>query len=890
MDFSDKRRDDRGMMRYAWMDVAEICRELETTPDGLGNVQGSVPSGRDRRDGVPGRPAHSFFFCLRRAFLSPFNIVLLLLGLFTLATDAFFPAGTEKNRAAAISLFAMIFASGLIRLAQELRAKNAVEKLRGLLKKEVTVKRNGKTIGIPADELLIGDCVCLAPGDRVPADIRLTKTKDLFLSQAALTGESALSRKDHAPLAPSSRIAEIDLPNLAFMATTVASGQGEGIVLANGDKTLYSQMAGTRRSAKYDHYRSGALSIAYVLLRFMAFLIPVVFLLLGVTKGRWGESFRFALSVSVGLIPELLPMVVTACLAKGSLEMSRKRTIVKDLNAMEGFGRMDVICMDKTGTLTHEKLLLEYYMDILGDENEEVLDMAYLNSFHQAGCRNLVDQAILACRTMSGREDHYRDLPALHGKVAVLPFDHDRKIASVILTGFNGSRRLVAKGDVARIVSRCTHVGYYGRRLPMGETARRDVGAIVDDMLQDGMKVLAVAIKDVDDTASLTDADEEGLTLIGYLAFFDAPKETARRSIEVLKKLHVIPKILTGDQKDVARSICRRVGIGVADILTGEQVESMDDRVLLERLDQTSLFAEMTPGQKARVTALLRSQGHAVGVLGDGFNDIPAFEEGHVAISVDSAVDAAKDTSDIVLLEKDLGVLGKGIIEGRKTFVNILKYVKITASSNFGNILSIVCASAFLPFLPMTAVQILLLNLLYDSLCLFLPWDHVDPEETQVPKEWSGKTLGRFMLWFGPISSIFDIATFLFLYFVLCPAACGGSAYPELASPALQERFVSLFQTGWFLESMWTQVLILHFLRTPRIPFLQSRPSLPFIIITLFGVIVFTALTFTGGAALVGLTRLPTVYFAFLGAIVLSYMAFTTIAKSCYQRIFHELI
>ena len=424
----------------------------------------------------------------------------------------------------------------------------------------------------------------------------------------------------------------------------------------------------------------------------------------------------------------------------------------------------------------------------------------------------------------------------------------------------------------------------------MEKNGTQSVASVVDEMLQDGMKVIAVARKKIEKQDQIIPADEKDMVLIGYLAFFDAPKKTAKTSVDALKRLKVTPKILTGDQADVAVSICRRVGIPSENILTGGGLDQMTDDELSKTVEKIHVFAELTPGQKVRLVSALRQNGHTVGFLGDGINDIPALCESNVGISVDTAVDAAKDAADVVLLQKDLGVLEQGILEGRKTFTNMLKYIKITASSNFGNIFSIVCASAFLPFLPMTSLQILLLNLLYDVLCIILPWDNVDEEETLSPRDWSGKTLGRFMLFFGPISSLFDIVTFLFLYYVLCPMLCGGATYLNLADPVMQSQYVALFQTGWFLESMWTQVLILHFLRTRKIPFVQSSPSVPVICTTIAGIIVFTGITFTRSAAVFGLTRLPIRYFGFLFAVALLYMLLTTVVKTSYQKKYHELI
>lgn len=875
--------------KYAYREVSQIYQELGVSQDGLAQSQVSVMREKYGVNSFSKKKTDTMLRRLRRAFINPFNSILFVLGMISLATDVILASDIVRNATTAIIIFSMILISGAIRLIQEIRAKNASKQLSRLIHESITVRREGEMKEIPAEELVVGDIVLLSAGDRVPADIRLTKVSDLFLSQAAITGESAILEKNAQALSYSNPESLTQLENLAFMATTVISGKGEGIVLAVGKDTFYGSFT-KEDSDEKQSFQEGANSIAWVMLRFIAVLIPVVFILLKITGGKWLESFAFALSVAVGLMPEMLPMVITACLARGSLSMSRKQTIIKDINAMQGFGSMDVLCMDKTGTLTNESILLEYYMDVLGNESGKVLDFAFLNSSYHSGVCNPIDNAILACQTMPGQEQHFTDLLTWYQKEDEIPFDYSRKFVSTLVTDKKGESQIIVKGNISQIVARCSHVEFRGEILPIEKDGMPSVASVVDDMLQDGMKVIAVARKKIEKQNQIIPADEKDMILMGYLAFFDAPKKTARTSVEALKRLKVTPKILTGDQADVAASICRRVGIPSEVILTGAVLDQMTDDELSKTVEKIHVFAELTPGQKVRIVSALRLNGHTVGFLGDGINDIPALCEANVGISVDTAVDAAKDAADVVLLQKDLGVLEQGILEGRKTFTNMLKYIKITASSNFGNIFSIVCASAFLPFLPMTSLQILLLNLLYDVLCIILPWDNVDEEETLSPKDWSGKTLGQFMLFFGPISSLFDIVTFLFLYYILCPMLCGGVTYLNIADAAMQSQYVALFQTGWFLESMWTQVLILHFLRTRKIPFVQSSPSVPVICTTFAGIIAFTAITFTRSAAVFGLTKLPAGYFLFLFAAALSYMLLTTVVKVSYQKKYHELI
>ncbi len=875
--------------KYAYREVAQIYQELEISQDGLTQSQVEIMREKYGVNSFSGRKTDTMLRRLRRAFINPFNSILFILGIISLATDVILASNFARNATTAIIIFSMILISGTIRLIQEIRARNASKQLNRLIHESITVRREGEIKEIPAEELVVGDVVLLSAGDRVPADIRLTKVSDLFISQAAITGESAILEKSAQVLSYSNPESLTHLENITFMATTVISGKGEGIVLAVGKDTLYGSFA-KEDSDEKQSFQQGANSIAWVMLRFIAVLIPIVFILLKITGGKWLESFAFALSVAVGLMPEMLPMVITACLARGSLSMSRKQTIIKDINAMQGFGSMDVLCMDKTGTLTNESILLEYYMDVLGNESDKVLDLAFLNSAYHSGVCNPIDNAILACQTMPGHEEHFAELLTQYQKEDEIPFDYSRKVVSTLVKDKNGERQLIMKGNISQIVARCSHIEFHGEILPMEKDKMQSVASVVDEMLQDGMKVIAVARAKVEKQNQIMLSDEKNMILMGYLAFFDAPKKTAKTSVEALKRRKVTPKILTGDQADVAASICRRVGIPSEIILTGAKLDQMTDKELSKTVEEVHVFAELTPGQKVRLVSALRQNGHTVGFLGDGINDIPALCESNVGISVDTAVDAAKDAADVVLLQKDLGVLEQGILEGRKTFTNMLKYIKITASSNFGNILSIVCASAFLPFLPMTSLQILLLNLLYDVLCIILPWDNVDEEETLSPRDWSGKTLGRFMLCFGPISSLFDIATFLFLYYVLCPMLCGGTTYLNLADPVMQSQYVALFQTGWFLESMWTQVLILHFLRTRKIPFVQSSPSIPVIGTTFAGIGVFTAITFTKSAAVFGLTHLPHKYFLFLFIVALLYMILTTVVKTFYQKKYHELI
>lgn len=875
------------LIHAAWQDVSEVCKELETSEKGLSIEQAEAR--KSKKNQLWEKKEDTIWYRIRRAFFNPFTGVLLFLACISYVTNHWINADEQRNLYSSWILLVMVFISGGIRLSQEMKSRHATEELERLIHTNVHVKREGILLEVAAEELVPGDCVYVTAGSRIPADLRLMNTQDLFLSQAAVSGESAIVEKNSRKYTGEKKSSPIYYPNLAFMGTTVISGKGEGIVLASGRNTLYgrSYAEGIKSS---DCFEKGANSIAKVMLKFMFVLVPIVFAVSGIIRGNWLEAFLFAVSVAVGLMPEMLPMVITACLAKGSLLLSKKKTLIKNMNSMQGFGSMDVLCIDKTGTITNETIILEYYMDILGNESGMVLDYAYLNSYYHSGIRNPIDAAVLKCYEMPDKQSYYETLTQTYQKKDEVPFDYERKCVSVLVEDPNGHQELILKGEPDAVLKRCDKAEYLGQIIPIQSDAKRNMDEIIGEMLEDGMKVIAVAKKDILSSSEITSSDEGHMILLGYLAFFDAPKSSAKQAIKKLSDLKVKTKILTGDRKDVTLSICRRVGMDCSRILTGQEIENLEESQFQTAIEYGEVFAELTPNQKVEIIKVLRENGHTVGFLGDGMNDVPAICEADVGISVDTAVDAAKDAADVVLLAKDLNVLEEGILEGRKTFINMSKYIRITASSNFGNIFSIVCASAFLPFLPMTAIQLLLLNLLYDTLCMVLPWDCVDPEDYRKPREWSGKTLGRFMRWFGPISSAFDILTFLFLYFVLCPAVCGGVTFGHISDPEMTAKYISVFQTGWFLESMWSQILILQMLRTSKVPFIQSKPSKSVTIITLLGIVGFSGITVLPLGKLLGLTMLPGEYFGYLLVVVLGYMFLTNLIKRRYVKQYHELI
>ena len=876
----------RRVLDYAYLDIATLYRDFNLSKQGYTDEEVETSRIRYGKNILSDRKSDTVLYRLRRAFINPFSIILFLLAIISFLTDVVLASNFSRNITTTSIILCMLLISSIVRFIQELRAKNIGDHLTKMITSTVLVRRKNKWLRISSNELVVGDQVRLFAGDRIPADIRLTQANDLFITQSVLTGETAVLEKNTDVISQGQAKAYSEYKNLVFMGSSIIGGNCEGIVLAVGKKTIYGGFSMAESYLK-NGFDKGAKSIALVLIRFMIVLVPIVFITCGLTKGNWISAFLFALSVAVGLTPEMLPMVINACLAKGSTVMSKKQTIVKNINAMQGFGSMDILCVDKTGTLTGDKISLEYYMDILGNESQKVLDFAYLNSLYHTGVKNHLDDAILKYQKMPGHELHYKELEMQYQKLDEFPFDYERRFASVLVRN-KEEKLLVIKGSIDEVFHRCKYIEYKGERQSIDFYSDDSIYAIVNEVLEDGMKVLAVAYKPMEQMKLLHE-DEDNFILIGYLVFFDAPKKSAAAAIDKLKKLHVDVKVLTGDNRNVAISICRRLGIDTEHILSGEELEKLTNNEISIKIENTTIFSELSPRQKVQVVQILQANGHTVGFLGDGMNDLPAIVASDVGISVDTAVETVKEGADVVLLKKDLNVLEEGIKEGRKAFINMSKYIKITASSNFGNIFSIVIAGVFLPFFPMTSLQLLLLNLLYDILCLALPWDSVDEDTCMKPLEWSGRTLGRFMRFFGPISSIFDILTFVYLFFILCPFVCGGN-FASLTTNEERIHFISLFQTGWFLESMWTQILILHLLRTQKVPLLQSKPSRPVMAVTLLGTLFFTFLTFTSVGNLIGLTALPPIYFVYLIMVVFGYLLWVTLAKKWYLHKYDELL
>lgn len=838
------------------------------------------------------------------AFINPFTAILLCLALVSCATDIFIPlwnhSPEEVSPVTVAIILTMVIISGTLRFVQESRSGHAAEKLLAMITTTCTVTRKpGGTQELALEELVVGDIIHLSAGDMVPADVRILEAKDLFISQSAMTGESDPVEKFAHSCEHTASVT--DCSNLAFMGTNVISGAASAVVVAVGDDTLFGAIASSAASEPVEtNFTKGVNAVSWVLIRFMLVMIPIVFFVNGFTKHDWAGAFLFAISVAVGLTPEMLPMIVTTCLAKGAVSMSRKKTIVKNLNSIQDFGAMDILCTDKTGTLTQDKVVLEYHMNINGEDDLRVLRHAYLNSYFQTGYKNLMDVAIIErTEEQEAADPRLADLSQTYHKVDEIPFDFTRRRLSTVVEDRAGKRQMITKGAVEEMLGVCSFAEDDGTVQPLTDDVRTKILETVGRLNENGMRVIAIAQKSVDESRTAYSVqDESGMVLMGYLAFLDPPKESAAAAIRTLKAHGVTTKILTGDNDRVTRCICKQVGLPVHRLLLGEAIEAMSESELERAAPETDVFAKLSPSQKARVVTALRNAGHTVGFMGDGINDAPAMKAADIGISVDTAVDVAKESADIILLEKNLMVLEQGIMEGRKTYANMIKYIKMTASSNFGNMFSVLAASALLPFLPMESVHLILLNLIYDLSCTAIPWDNVDEEFLAVPRKWDASGIGSFMLWIGPTSSVFDWLTYAFLYFVLCPMfVSGGVLFNDLAAHysgaellQMQASYIALFHAGWFVESMWSQTLVIHMIRTPKLPFLQSRASAGVTLLTGAGIALLTAIPFTPLGAALGLAPLPAAYFAYLIPCIILYMMLATSLKKAYVRHFGELL
>jgi Mg2+-importing ATPase len=875
----------------------EAQHSLETTlanvrsrKDGLSQLEAQTRLLQDGPNEVAhDKPPHALLQLLR-VFNNPFIYVLMTLCGISFVTDFWLPwqAGEDTDLTGVIIVAVMVLSSGLMRFWQEYRSGKAAESLKALVRTTATVLRRdergvrGQLREIALRDLVVGDIVQLSAGDMIPADIRLLESRDLFISQAVLTGEAlpvekydtlgAVKQKSAGPQVGDSHD-PLELQNICFMGTNVVSGTATAVVVATGARTYFGSLAkaivGSRAQTAFDR---GVNSVSWLLIRFMLVMVPVVLLINGFTKGDWSEAFMFALAVAVGLTPEMLPMIVSANLAKGAVAMSRRKVVVKRLNAIQNFGAMDVLCTDKTGTLTQDRIILEQHIDIAGGRCDAVLQLAWLNSYHQSGLKNLMDQAVVR---FAAAQPTFSQ-PQTWRKIDELPFDFIRRRLSVIVAAEFGKHLLVCKGAVEEMLLIATQVREQGVLQPLDDARRQRLLTLAEQYNNDGFRVLLVGTRELSGPQlreQYRACDERELIVEGFLTFLDPPKETAGPAIAALREIGVVVKVLTGDNAIVSAKICREVGLEVGEPLQGRDIERMDDAELGRLVEERTLFAKLTPLQKSRVLKALQANGHTVGFLGDGINDAPALRDADVGISVDSATDIAKESADIILLEKSLMVLEEGVLQGRETFGNIMKYLNMTASSNFGNVFSVLVASAFIPFLPMLAIHLLLQNLMYDISQLSLPWDKMDKEFLSKPRKWDAKNIGRFMLWIGPTSSIFDISTFALMWFVFA---------------ANSVEMAALFQSGWFIEGLLSQTLVVHMLRTQKIPFIQSTAALPVLLMTGLVMALGIYVPFSPLGSLVGLQPLPWEYFPWLVGTLLCYCVVAQTMKTIYIRRFGQ--
>lgn len=856
---------------------------LETSEEGITNVTAD-----DRRlkfgvNELQHQKAPKWYVQLLKAFANPFIYILLAIAFVSFIMDVWLASAEDRDFKTVIVVSVMVLVSALLRFVQEYRSNAAAEKLKSMVKTTATVLRKfaGKK-EIPISELVPGDIVYLSAGDMIPADCRIIQRKDLFVSESMLTGEALPVEKNHFPIRDADKKQPAELDNICFMGTNVVSGSATAVVVATGSYTFFGSISksivGERPETSFD---KGINKVSFMLIRFMLVMVPLIFLINGLLKGDWAEALLFAVAVAVGLTPEMLPMIVTANLAKGAVNMSNHKVIVKRLNAIQNIGAMDILCTDKTGTLTLDKIVLERHLNVFGIEDDEVLKWAYLNSVHQTGLKNLMDKAVLEHVELHDYlkvEEHFL-------KVDEIPFDFQRRRMSVILKMRNGKHLLICKGAVEEMLELCTNAFDPGedrslhiendKVVPMDDTMHKIVLNTSQKMNEEGLRVLLVAIREFEGTHPLTYTveDEKNLTLTGFIGFLDPAKPSSKPAIEALHKLGIGIKVITGDNETVTKKICNDVGIPVQQLINGSDLENMTDNELLQQVDTVSVFAKLNPLQKVRVVKALRSKGHTVGFIGDGINDAAALKEADVGISVDTAVDITKESADIILLEKDLMVLRKGVLYGRRTFGNIIKYIKMTASSNFGNMFSMLGASAFLPFLPMLPIHLLIQNLLYDISQISIPWDRMDKEFLEKPKKWDAGSLSRFMLYIGPISSVFDFATFAVMWYVF-----------KANTPEHQ----TLFQSGWFVEGLLSQTLIIHMIRTRKIPFIQSWAATPVVALTSLIMVIGILIPFSPFATALKLQPLPLAYFPWLIGILFSYCLLTQFVKNWFIKKFNN--
>ena len=856
------------IIAFSILTEAELLASLSTVRGGLLEQEAENRQDEYGENTITTGKKNTVLKRLREAIVNPFNIILLLVAAVTYFTDVV--VSLRPDYLTVIIILSLVLISSLVAFIQDQRSNAAAEKLSEMISNKADVWRNGHLSERPMDELVPGDIVRLSAGDMLPADVRFLTTKDTFVAQAALTGESNPVEK-FSNLKSEKSAGLTDLPNIGFMGSNVISGSAIAVVLAIGNSTYLGSMAkslsGDRAKTSFER---GVDSVSKLLVRMMLVMVPIVFIINGLAKHDWPSALLFALSIAVGLTPEMLPVIMTSTLAKGAVSMSKHKVIVRTLGAIQTFGEMDVLCTDKTGTLTEDKIILERYMNVSGDDDSRILRHAYLNSYFQTGLKNLIDLAIIN-RAVQSDLGNSKDV---YIRVGEIPFDFSRRRMSVVLEDKNGKRQLITKGAVEEIVAISSFVEVEGHVLPMDDDARRKAMAVYEKHNSDGLRMLAVAQKNtVPGGGAFNVSHESDMVLIGFVGFLDPPKESARAAISALNAHGVRTVVLTGDSEGVAKKVCDKVGVSTRRVISGQEVELMDDSTLSAAIQTCNLFAKLSPSQKERVVKAFQSAGHTVGYMGDGINDAPPLRQADVGISVDSAVDIAKETADIILLKKDLLVMEEGVVEGRRTFGNIIKYIKMAASGNFGNMISVVVASIFLPFLPMLPVQILTQNLLCDFSQMSIPFDRIDPEYIHLPRKWDTSSIKTFMAFLGPLSSVFDILCFAVMWWAL-------GANSLALSP--------LFQCGWFVFGTVSQVLIIHMIRTAKVPFLKSKPSAPLLLSTVIVVIVALLIGFTNFAIGLDMPPLPIAFTPWLVLILLGYAIAVQLIKKVYIMRFGE--
>jgi Mg2+-importing ATPase len=856
-------------------ETGDILTRLDTSANGLSEAEAAERLEVFGPNQVAEEKHHGWLQRLYLAMRNPLVILLSVLAIITFAT-----AGEPSDIAGGVLMVLMVVLGISLRFIQETKADNAAAKLKAMIKVTATVLRDGQAREIPLKELVPGDIVKLSAGDMIPGDVRLLAAKDLFIIQATLTGESMPVEKTDAR-DPRTNVQSIEHTNLCFLGTSVESGAATAVIVVTGAQTYFGKLAGSLAGQQVETaFDKGIKKFTWLMLRFMAVMVPLVFVINGFTKHNWGQSFFFSLAVAVGLTPEMLPMIVSVCLSKGALAMAKKKVIVKRLHSIQNFGAMDVLCTDKTGTLTIDHVILEIHCDVFKNESAEVLRDAYLISHFQTGLKNVLDRAVLKYSEL-----HKEMSVDKYCKADEIPFDFSRRMMSVVVEGPDGQRQLLTKGAPEAVFAKCTQFESDGEIFPMEPILVGNLIEQVNDLSSDGFRVLAIANKKVGAQAAYAKADEVELVLTGYLAFLDPPKDTAKKAIAVLRQQGITIKVLTGDNDLVSRKVCTEVGINAEKIILGNDVEKMSDEQLAETIDRVDVYARLSPAHKKRVVQTLQRKGHVVGFMGDGINDAPALRAADVGISVDNAVDIAKESADVILLEKDLMVLEEGVIEGRKVFVNILKYIRMGASSNFGNMFSVLGASAWLPFLPMLPIQLLTNNLLYDFSQVPIPTDNVAPSQIAKPRPWAMGEIARFIIFIGPISSIFDYTTFAVMWFffkcsnlTLLPADMAGR-FANVTDPD-KIYAASLFQTGWFVESIMTQTLIIHVIRTNMIPFIQSRASWQLSMTTILIMAIGGWLPYSPLGPILHFVPLPWQFWPILAATLFCYVSLTQVIKS----------